>query len=70
MKNPKRVINNLDKYYQQKAWFQITDSAKRTEVRDKILYMLFKSLQRTGNEKKYKQLVDEIEIYRKHEIFK
>ena len=45
---PQRVIKILNKPYNQKAWLQISDSTKRSEMRERICTLLITSYNKTS----------------------
>lgn len=68
-RNPKRAVSRLRGIYDQRAWFQITDSAERAVIRNKICFTLSDLYLKIDNEEESKRiqllLKVEDELYRR-----
>jgi hypothetical protein len=56
-----KIIEILDRLFEQRIWFQVIDLPKRAECRDKIGDMLIDAYKATGNKKKAEEIKKEME---------
>lgn len=66
-KNPSRAIAKLNKIFKQKVWLQITDTATRSNIRNKIYYIIIDSYNKLKNKQQatiYKNMLNaEMKIF-------
>ncbi|MGA2298082.1 MAG: hypothetical protein ABSG15_11095, partial [FCB group bacterium] len=63
LKNPKKIISKLSIFFEQRAWYQVSDSSQRNKIRKDICTLLSKAYQSTKNpgQAKYIQQLNETE---------